>query len=425
MVTQARTREELRVSIGYNLGMPFRSIEADATGTTSTFKTDELSLGGADEHIGKWIVFTSGANNDGEIRRVVDSSVDNNQQTLTFYPVVPDAIANGATAELWNEDNNPNAIHDFINQAVIDATGHFFDPVENITLHADGKTARFDIPSGISMISRLQYRKFETHTAVHLMERLFDETTDSDFTQALDTQDNRRGDSLKLTIGSGVGDGDFITDSFTAVDLSKFTHLEGWTKATTTLAAADFVVHLDSGAVQADGTDLESLSVPATTAAGTWTFHRIALGNPETDTAIISMGIEYNANSAANTVHFDEWEATVNDSGSWVDIPHRLWYIDKGSRNLILRPGAVRQAGYSLLKIVGGDKPALLTADSTSNEVDDQYVIDYATGRMLLSGGGGPNTDQENNRERGREYMALAVAATRNFPLLVNVRKIS
>ena len=427
MVVQGLTPESIRTSVGYNLGSPFILIEADAVGTLTTFVTDDTPQGGANEHRGKWLVFTSGANNDGSIRRVTASAINATtlQTTFTFTPGLTDATANGDTAELWNESYDPTAIHDFINQAITDATGHVFDPVEDITLHADGETARFDIPSGISMVRRLQYRRIVTSASLHLMERVFDETTDSDFTQVVDTEDNRRSSSLKLTIGAGVSAGDFVTDTIESLDLSKYTHIEGWTKAASTLAAADFVIHLDSGTVLADGTDLESLDVPATLAADTWTFHRIALANPETDTAIISIGLEYNANQAANTVWFDEWEATVNDSGAWVDIPKHLWWIDKAARDLILRPGAVSLAGYSLLKIVGGDKPALLTADDTANEIDDQYVIDYATGRMLLSGGGGPNTDQKDRRARGKDYLALAAGAKSNFPLLIGVRKVS
>lgn len=412
--------------MGYNLGLPFRNLTADAVGTVNTFLTDDMPLGGNDEHNGKWLHFSSGTNNTGLIRRVYDSAIDagTGRVTLSFRPAITDATAIGDTAVLWQEDHNPTAIFDFINQAITDATGRVYDPVEDITLHADGKTSRFDIPTGISMIQKVQYRRNVNAAEVHFMERLFDETTDSDFTQALDTEDNRRGNSLKLTIGGDVGDGNFITDSFTALDLSGYTHLEGWTKASSTLAAADFVIHLDSGAVQANGTDLESLNVPATAAADTWTFHRIALANPESDTAIISIGLEYNANSGANTVHFDEWEATTNNSAIWADLPRHLWHIDKSTRDLVFDNGAVGIAGYSLLKLVGGDKPTLLTADATTSEIDDQYVIYRATALALMSLGGGDQTDLEDRFKRGATWMALAEGAKRSFPPLENVREV-
>ena len=61
-----RTREEVRLPIGYNVDA-VKLIEADASGSTITLLTDDL-FGAADEHNGKWLVFTSGSNNDGQIR---------------------------------------------------------------------------------------------------------------------------------------------------------------------------------------------------------------------------------------------------------------------------------------------------------------------------------------------------------------------
>ena len=418
-VIAGRSREQLRISVGYALGAIYVS-SATSQGTTTTL-VDSTLLGGDNDYIGWWVVFTSGTN-DGTVVRVTDST--GSSGTLTI-PTVTQTEDND-TYELWEPSYPPAAIHDFLDQALIDATGHAYDPIENITLHADGKTARFDIPTGISMLTRVQYRKTVTRASVHLMERTFDETTDSDFTQALDTEDFRRGNSLKLTIGSGVSAGDFITGSLTALDLSRYTHLEGWTKAATTLAANDFVFRLDSGVVQGDATDLEILNIPATIAADTWTFHRIALANPETDTAIVSVGIEYNANQAANTVWFDEWEAVVNDSAVWVDLPRHLWHIDKEARDLIFDAGVVSLAGYSLLKLVGGDKPALLSSDSSTTEVDDTYLISTATMLALVSAQGGGTHNTPEQRDRLLAYWTGKAERAKNaFPFLVNVRGIS
>jgi len=420
VILQARTQAQLRLSTLYNLGAVF-VFTATSNGSTTTTVGTTLQ-GGDNDHIGKWLISTSG-NNNGEIVRVTDF-VDSSD-TLT-HAAFSNSTSTNDTFELVDSAYPPAAIHDFFNQALIDATGHAYDPIENITLHADGKTARFDIPTGISMLTRVQYRKTVTRASVHLMERTFDETTDSDFTQALDTEDFRRGNSLKLTIGSGVSAGDFITGSLTALDLSRYTHLEGWTKAATTLAANDFVFRLDSGVVQGDATDLEILNIPATIAADTWTFHRIALANPETDTAIVSVGIEYNANQAANTVWFDEWEAVVNDSVVWVDLPRHLWHIDKEARDLIFDAGVVSLAGYSLLKLVGGDKPALLSSDSSTTEVDDTYLISTATMLALVSAQGGGTHNTPEQRDRLLAYWTGKAERAKNaFPFLVNVRGIS
>ncbi len=365
-------------------------MEADASGLTSTFLTDDIVTGGASEHKGKWLVFTSGDNNDGSIRQVTGSSIDTTTRraTLTFRPEVTDATANGDTAELWDERYDPSIIHQLINDAIIDATGLAWDPVEDTSLFSDGIRRRFDVPDGIEMVTRLEYRSFKHAISVHQCERVFDETADSDFTRAVDTKDFRRGSSLKLTIGAGVSAGDFVTDSIDSKNLSDMTHLEGWVKATTALAAADFVVHMDSQAITSarisSGDVLESLSVPVV-AADTWTRFSIPLANSELDTAIISIGFEYNANETANTVWFDEIEAVRQDDANWAPIPWHLWSLDRGARDLVLTTSALRVAPYNLLKLVGGDIPVTLDADATAAEIDDFYIIAYATAHALMS----------------------------------------
>ena len=103
---QARTREQLRVDVGWNLGHPFVLIEADATGLVTTLITDDFPLGGSNEHRGKYLVFTSGTN-DGSVRRITSSVVTDGQSTLVFHPAVAAVTADGDTAELWDESYNP------------------------------------------------------------------------------------------------------------------------------------------------------------------------------------------------------------------------------------------------------------------------------------------------------------------------------
>ncbi len=122
-VIQGRTRKEIRQSVGYNLGSIF--ISTATGGSTSTVVDTALTtvVGGNDDHIGKWLVFTSGAL-DGTIVRVTDYVASST--TLTFQPT-QGSSASGLTYELWDQDFPPARTHDFINQAVIEATGHTYD----------------------------------------------------------------------------------------------------------------------------------------------------------------------------------------------------------------------------------------------------------------------------------------------------------
>ena len=92
-VIQGRTREELRQHVGYALGAVYVS-SASTNGTTTTLVDNTLVLGGADNHIGKWVRLTSG-DDDGAIRRVTDSSVSSNVATLTLMPALSASSTSG------------------------------------------------------------------------------------------------------------------------------------------------------------------------------------------------------------------------------------------------------------------------------------------------------------------------------------------
>ena len=416
---QGRTREQLRQHIGYALGGLYVSA-ASSNGSTTTLLDNTLVLGGADTKIGKWIRFTSG-DNDALTRRVTDSAISSNVTTLTFMPAATSATAS-ESYELWEGSYSPDAIDDFINQAILAATGWIYDPIEDISLHGDGKQTRFDIPSGISMISKIESRAKVSSTRIHACATTFDEATDGDFTQSLDTKDRKQGtQSLKLVIAAGASAGDFVTDSITSKDLSGYDTIEMWVKSTVATSAGNLKLLLDNTAACAS--PLETLSVPALS-ADKWTFVRISLANPETDTAIISVGLEYDADIGAVTVWIDDIVAVENDTAEWETLDRRYWKIDKESRDLILVRDGQCAVGYRLIKITGGDKPALLTSDSTATEIDEDYIIASAVNIALLSSSGGPSTDPDARRQLSAYWAQQAERARRAFPMLANVRTV-
>jgi hypothetical protein len=419
-VMQGRTREELRQHIGYALGAVYVS-SASTNGSTTTLVDNTLVLGGADNHIGRWVRLTSG-DDDGAIRRVTDSAISSNVTTLTLMPALSASSTSGDTYELWHGEYNPAAIDNFINQAVIGATGNAYDPIEDISLHGDGKQVRFDIPSNISMISKIEYRGRVSSTRIHACAATFDEATDSDFTQSLDTKDRKQGtQALKMVIASGASAGDFVTDSITSKDISGYDTIEMWVKSTVATSAGNLKLLLDNTAACAS--PLETLSIPALS-ADTWTFVRMSLANPETDTAIISVGLEYDSDLGAVTVWIDDISAVENDTAEWTTLPRHNWRIDKEARDLILGRDGHDAVGYSLIKITGGDKPALLTSDSTATEVDENFIIAHATNLALISTSGGPATDPDAKRQLSAYWAAQAERSRRALPLLVNVRQV-
>jgi len=416
---QGRTRKQLRQAVGYNLGA-IKTGTATATGSTTTLiDTNEL-LGGDDTYNGKMIIVNDNSSTAQVTKFISDYTASSNTITFTASSF---GTVSGDTYEIWDEPFSPYDIHEFINQAIVNATGKVYDPIENISLHGDGKQARYDIPSGISQISKIEYRDKISFTKIHDCETTFDESTDNEMSpQKVDSKDFKLGGS-SLQITTSAGDGSFISDSITSKDISGYTHLEGWVKAKVAIAASDFNICLDNATCTCDGNDLETLPVPAI-AGNTWTFFRVALNNPELDIAIVSVGIEYNANSKTNVLNFDGLRVVKNDTAEWSTLDRRLWKIDKEARDLILLRDGQDALGYSLIKIVGGDKPALLSAETDATEIPEDYIVAFATTRALLANSGGASTDPDSRRQQAGYWDGVTNRAKQSMTWLVNVRKV-
>ena len=405
-----RTREQIRVAIGYNLGAVFLST-ADSGDSASV--VDGQARGNIDTENGKWIVSTSGAN-DGEIRQVIDTVVSSNGVDMTV-----DDFSNSVstmTYERWSERYNPAAIHEFINAAIAGLYGRAYNPDENITLFADGDQTRFDIPSGFSMIKRLEYRSSFTGKVIDSADSAW--TGGTSVTVATDDKLKKRGKSNKLTIGSVSAGAVIAHNTITSINISDYTHIEWWARASFTTTAADYKLLLDDTA--GSGSAIELLEFPALT-ADTWTFCRVALAKADEDKAIISVGIEDDVGDNDNqTLWIDDIRAVHNDEAIWTPVPRRLWHIDKNARDLVLTSAGRSLIGYAMLKIVGGDEPLLLTADANTNEVSDEYVIAKATSLAFESLGPDDNKTARAisrwNRATDRAY--------RKLPLLTNVREV-
>ena len=414
-VVQGRTREQIRVSVGYNLQALYVSSTTSTVDRTSVI--DTTLRGGDDAHNGKWVVQTSGTN-DEEIRQVSDytqSSTD-----MTVAPSFTNSVGSGVTYELWNEQYNPARINDFIDQAVIEVTGRVYDPETDVSLHTDGTSTTFSIPSQFAMLNKIEQRKTVTSTRIHECGVTFDERTDGDFTQSLDTQDKRQGSqSLKLTIASGASAGDFITDSITSKDISKYDYIEMWVKSTVATSAGNLKLLLDDSASCAS--PIETLSLPALT-ADTWTYCRMALSSPELDTAIISIGFEYDSDLGACVVWIDDIKAVIDASATWERLDNHLWSIDKSNRNLVLTLDGRSAARYNLLRLTGGDQPAIMTADTSTCEIDEGYVVARATALALSASWGLPDPGEA--RRMAQFWMALSEQAKARMPILQGVRTV-
>lgn len=423
-ITQSKTREDIRKAIGRNLGKMLTGTTSGSGSTTTA--VDATLFGGDDEYNGSYIRLTSGTY-DGTTRRITDYA--SSTGTMTFSAVAG-TVAGSVTYELWDSNFDPQIIDEFINQAIWESTGRIYDPEESLDVHTDKINARWEIPSQFAMIQDIYYRHKYTSKTLHACGTTFDETTDSDITQAVSTEDYKRdGSSLKLTIAVGASAGDKITDSISSVDLSKYDFIEFWIKSTVATSAGNLKIHLDNGTVTADGNDLESLNVPALT-ADTWKYCRVALSNPESDTAIVSIGLEYDSDLGACTVFLDDIKAVKNDTAVWEKLDRNTWRIDKqgsqgaSTQDLILNDRGRTLAGNNLLKIVGGDEPAELSADSDTTEVPERFVTAYATALAAQAGSTRTDMDMDAMRNIAAFWFTKTEQARYSLPFLTNVRTV-
>ena len=381
-VIVGQTREELRKSIGHNLGA-IRVGTMTGSGSTSTGVDAEMP--NADDHEnGNHIVFTSGTN-DGSIR-IQTSYVGSSTTFTTRGDVLAASTADGDTYESWDEDMPPARVHDMIDRAVRTITRKGAPPSTDISLHTYRDRRNYEFPTAFVGLQHLNYRSSYTWTSIHNCNTVFDELVDTDVTASADGEDYASGNSAnKFVLAAGLGATDIIaSDNISSLDLSGYDTVEFWIKSTVALTAGQLRLRLSASASAAATT--EELAIPATS-AGTWTRHQVALANPHSDTAIISVGLIHTSDIGAATVWLDEVRAFVEDSSIWSRVSRANYTRDKDRRELVLNGTGYNQTRYSLLKMEGYKKPTALTADSSTCDVEPEYLIMRTTAWLMRARG--------------------------------------
>jgi hypothetical protein len=270
------------------------------------------------------------------------------------------------------------------------------------------------------MIQDLYYRNSVDFTRIHSCSAVFDESVDDHIVAELDTKDRKQGaQSCKFTFSSSTVAGEKATDSIVSKDISGYDYIEFWIKSTVATSAANLQLHLDNHTNCQS--PIETINVPALS-ADTWTFVRSVLSNTELNTAIISVGLDMDVDIAPCVVWLDDISVVKNDTAEWIKIPRHLWHIDKEAKDVVFDNYVHGIARYNLLKIVGGDKPALLSSDSATSEVNEQFLIAAATARSFAAASGGPSTDPEQRRSQAGFWFNMSNRARRSLPMLTNVR---
>lgn len=153
--------------------------------------------------------------------------------------------------------------------------------------------------------------------STQLIEDCEDDWVDDQGTSDLDTGDYKVGSgSVKLSRG-GAGAGETIAyEDISSLDLSDHTGIKLWMKVSSSVAASDLEFLLSNQSALGAKTDV--IPLPALI-AGRWTKVYARMADPSNCGAILSVGLEYNANAKANTIHLDDIRAESS-----------YWYMDTG-----------------------------------------------------------------------------------------------
>jgi len=125
-------------------------------------------------------------------------------------------------------------------------------------------------------------------------------------TPELDTGDKQEGSaSVKIVVASAVAGDILATNDFAALDIRNHRRVQFWIKASKAIAAEDLALLIDETAACAGGPAKEVLLLPELT-INTWTKVTLVLAAPADLNAVISVGLEFNANPGDCNIWIDD-----------------------------------------------------------------------------------------------------------------------
>ncbi len=406
---QGKNRAEMRQAIGRKLGLAIVSEVTDTKDTTSLWDTIGLQIGGDDEFNGRQVIIYDAAGSivDGEKSWVTDYDSTNKDATCT--PAFSANLTDGDKYEMWRllriED-----INDVINEAIESVSARCLQIKETHNNYTSSGIYEYAWLSSFMGLYRVEY-VYDVGIEHQLSgcDSAWDELVDGDVTLTADTSLFKEGSgSIKMVAAAGLGAGDIMaTTDITSTDISDCDELEIWVYSTVDLTAGYVEVLLDNTASCASA--VETLDIPATT-ANTWTRHVISLANPQSDSAIISVGIQHTTEVGAFTLYVDDIRAVKSTSRVYKTLSPQHWEIVKGSTPYV----KFTQAGLSVvgtptqIRLTGYQLPALLSGDTTDSEIDPSYIEAYSLGNLMLGHAKSSRIDIDDRETKAKFWLGQA-----------------
>jgi len=404
MAIQSMTRGEMRRMIGRNLGVCIVG-EAESTVDTSSL-IDTLHLHGADdEHNNKQVRIydATGSIVDGETQAVTDYDGDTSDATTGAFT---ESITDGDKYEMWETPWLIEDVDDAIKQAELEVSGRCLQDKETHTTFTEDSKHLYNCLSDFEALSKVEYEYSQTG---HLLDNC--ETAWTAGTHATTTADaayKKVGTYCSKNVIVDAGTTEILCyHAISSIDISDCDKIEFWMYSSIALTAGQLQIHLDDTAAIASA--LEEIDIPAMTAAK-WYRHSLSLANPHSDTAIISHGIYQVANVADFTFYVDDVWAVNTGSIDYRKLPLEYWDIAEGSTDYLkLTPKGLSLVGANTrLRLTGYELPTLMTSDASTCEIDPEYIVAKATGRLLLSHAKSASVDIDNRQRLADYWLSMA-----------------
>ncbi len=407
---QSQTLQQIRHSIGRNLGVV---VLGEATSTVdSASLIDTINLhGGDDEHNMNQVRIydancTTGIT-DGETSYVSD--YDSGTQDATISPAFTASIVDGDEYEMWKHPWRIEDVDDAINQVLMSLTGKCPQIQGDTTLFTEESKYRYSIPSGFVALSKLEYVSSEAkHKLIEDCEAAW--TGGTGTTSTADSIFERKGSFCSKNVVVSVGATTILCyKDITSIDLSQGDTVEFWLYSTVAVTASYLEIHLSSTAAIASAE--ETISIPAMD-ADTWYRHSLSLANPYLDSAIISVGFYQKTDMADFTFYVDDIDSILASSRKYVELPQEYWSIVRGTTDYIqLTPESLGIIGVGKrIRLTGYKNLTLLTADTSTCEVEPSWVINKVTGELLINHAKSPSLDIDDRKSLGTLKIAQAQA---------------
>ena len=380
---QSRTRLQIRQSIGRNIGNVIVSEATSTVDTTSLIDTLELSEYADDDLIGRQVMIYDAAGSivDGEVSKVTDNAGSTGDATCNAFTA---SIADGDKYEMWDVFKIAD-VNDAIDQAIEKVSKGAQQKKQTTSAFTQSGIYEYNCLSGFNGVHTVEYVS-SVGTEVEIDDCDSAWTAGTNATVTADTTYKQEGSACnKIVIASGASTSEVIAyNTFSALDLSGCDELEISILSTVALTAGYLQLRLDDTA--GGGSAVESLAIPATS-ANTQTRHKITLANPLSDTAIVRAEIYQVTDVGACTIYIDYIKAVKSTSRIHKELNPEQWFIVKGSTPYLgLTPSGLSVTGNpTLLRLTGYQNPSMLSADSSTSEVNPDWVIAYCTGMLLMS----------------------------------------